>query len=168
MTKECCAKHGLLLPCDDCTQEELAGRICSTCEAPVSFDYDLLDDPHVRGRRHHSDPTECSAMFNSSGYRDEQIAALGLDGADYPMPELTMMKRFQLSPPKPPGELKSENPNCSVLGCYLPRDEACRDGYHCWCTLHGRWYAARRALAKVWHVKLVAAHKKEGLRDNLA
>ena len=72
MTQECCLTHGLILPCHDCALAAQALRVCSTCEAPVSFDEDLLDDAF--GRRHHSDPTECSAMFNSSGYRDEQIA----------------------------------------------------------------------------------------------
>ena len=167
MTGECCAVHGLLLPCHDCALAAQALRVCSTCEAPVGFDEDLLDDPYVRGQRHHSDPTECSAMFNSSGYRDEQIAALGLDGADYPMPQLTMMKRFKLDP-VPPGERRSSNPNCMVLGCFLPRDEDYRDGFYCRCTLHGQWHAERRALREEWMAKLVAAHKEAGLRDNLA
>ncbi len=70
-------------------------------------------------------------------------------------PELSMIERLARSP----RVTKSSNPLCSVLGCKLPRNEQYREAagsYFCWCTMHGEWYAARKALDVEWGAKIAA------------
>lgn len=154
MTEECCLTHGLILPCQDCVEAAMASAVCPTCKAPTG-------NHEVDEEGNHFDPNECSVLLNVASYREEEIRALELDPANYPMPKPVAPLWV-----KKPGPVRSPNPNCNVLGCYLPRDEQFRDdtdGYFCWCTLHGEWHAVRDALHAEWEAKIDAAHKEAGL-----
>lgn len=161
MASECCPTHGLITPCHDCAMIAMANAVCSTCKAPTGV-HSVLDNGD------HEDPVECSALLGSLEYRRLQIAALELDPADYPMPEMSHIDRLGHMNKKNErdGGPRSANPNCSVHGCCLPRDEDYREaagGYFCWCKPHGQWYEEERELKKRWRVEIKAAqavHKR--------